>query len=127
MILANKYLRKPTSAHGTQQSMEWLYSFDVHCNAFFPLFLLTYVLQYFLLPALYSDATVSIVFANLLQIFSVTYYWYIVSLGYNTLPFIEKAEVFMIPAVAFAFVGVLMCLTGHNLTYLFVEWTTGVL
>ena len=31
------------------ETVEWRYAFDVHCNAFFPLFLLLYVLQFLLL------------------------------------------------------------------------------
>ena len=125
ILVADKYLRKASSVHGVAQPMEWLYSFDVHCNAFFPLFLLTYVVQYFFLPLLYSDRTASIVCANLLHLCAVCYYCYVVSLGYNTLPFIERAEVFMGPAVAFGVVALVLCLSGTNLTIVFVEWTTG--
>lgn len=32
-------------SHSVEQEVEWLYSFDVHANAFFCSFLLTYVLQ----------------------------------------------------------------------------------
>jgi len=32
-------------SHSVEQDVEWLYSFDVHANAFFCSFLLTYVLQ----------------------------------------------------------------------------------
>ena len=32
------------------ETVEWRYAFDVHCNAFFPLFLLLHVLQFLLLP-----------------------------------------------------------------------------
>lgn len=127
IFIAGKYLRKQTSMHGAVQPMEWLYSFDVHCNAFFPLFLLTYVVQYFFLPLLYSTAMASVVAANILHLCAVCYYCYVVSLGYTTLPFIERAEVFMAPAVVFAIVVLILCLTGTNLTIVFVEWTTGVL
>lgn len=41
---ANKYM-KHYSPHGVEQEVEWLYSFDVHCNSFFCSFLITYVLQ----------------------------------------------------------------------------------
>lgn len=52
------YLRAtlpPPPAHShtpvpTAADIEWLYAFDVHCNAFFPGFLSIYVIQYFLLP-----------------------------------------------------------------------------
>lgn len=126
-VIADKYLRKKGSVHGVIQPMEWLYSFDVHCNAFFPLFLLTYVVQYFALPLLYSPNTlVSVICANLLHTIAVSYYCYVVSLGYNTLPFIERAEVFMVPAVAFTIVAIILTVvTRTNLTVVFVEWTTG--
>jgi glucan phosphoethanolaminetransferase (alkaline phosphatase superfamily) len=32
-------------AHSVEQEVEWLYAFDVHANAFFCSFLVTYVLQ----------------------------------------------------------------------------------
>ena len=37
--------------------VEWLHAFDIHCNAFFPLFLLLYVVQYMLLPILLTVCT----------------------------------------------------------------------
>ncbi len=42
--LANKYLRQYHS-HSVEQEVEWLYAFDVHANAFFCSFMVTYVLQ----------------------------------------------------------------------------------
>jgi hypothetical protein len=125
--VANKWLRKPGSAHGVVQSIEWLYAFDVHCNGFFPLFLMTYVLQYLCLPLLYSDRLFPVILSNALHTFAVAYYCYILSLGYKTLPFIEKAEIFMVPAIFFAAIVIVLCVIGKNLTIVFVEWTTGVL
>ena len=128
LIVADKYLRKKTSAHTSVQPIEYLYAFDVHCNAFFPLFLLTYVVQFLALPLLYSESLVATLLANLLHVCAVAYYCYVVSLGYNTLPFIDRAEVFMAPAVLFAIVGVVLTVVPRtNLTIIFVEWTTGVL
>ena len=40
----NKYLRQYT-AHSVEQEVEWLYAFDVHCNAFLCAFMLTYIFQ----------------------------------------------------------------------------------
>lgn len=128
IFVADKYLRKKASTHQVVQPIEWLYAFDVHCNAFFPLFLLTYVVQYFLLPVLYSsESLVSCVASNLLHTAAVTYYCYVVSLGYNTLPFLERAEVFMIPSVVLAIVALVLTISRTNLTVIFVEWTVGVL
>ena len=52
--LANNYLLagKGSHTHTVEQRVEWLYAFDIHCNSFFPLFLLLYVIHFFLLPFL---------------------------------------------------------------------------
>lgn len=48
-FLANRYLKGPSMASFVDQSVEWGYAFDVHCNAFFPLLLILHVLQLFLI------------------------------------------------------------------------------
>lgn len=41
--LANKFLRSNISPHTVEQSVEWLYAVDVHCNAFFTTFITLYL------------------------------------------------------------------------------------
>ena len=36
--IANRHLTDHKSTSHVRQSVEWLYAFDIHCNAFFPLF-----------------------------------------------------------------------------------------
>lgn len=36
--IANRHLMVVQSSSHVKQSVEWLYAFDIHCNAFFPLF-----------------------------------------------------------------------------------------
>ena len=38
--LANRHLVTTQSSSHVKQTVEWLYAFDIHCNAFFPLFCL---------------------------------------------------------------------------------------
>jgi hypothetical protein len=38
--VANRHLNGIQSANHVKQTVEWLYAFDIHCNAFFPLFCL---------------------------------------------------------------------------------------
>ena len=38
--IANRYLTDTKSNSHVRQSVEWLYAFDIHCNAFFPVFVL---------------------------------------------------------------------------------------
>ena len=42
------------------------YAFDVHCNSYFPLFLIIYVLQFFLTPVLLKPIFLSTFLANTL-------------------------------------------------------------
>lgn len=38
--IANRHLTDHKSSSHVRQSVEWLYAFDIHCNAFFPVFVL---------------------------------------------------------------------------------------
>ncbi|KAF8906766.1 UNC-50 family-domain-containing protein [Gymnopilus junonius] len=60
---ANRLLLSPPS-HSTpaDSRVEWAYAFDVHTNAFFPLFLTLYLAQLFLLPIVLKDNWVSLPF-----------------------------------------------------------------
>eukprot|EP01039_Chlorochromonas_danica_P010100 gene10101-11180_t len=92
--IANKYMKQYQS-HAVEQEVEWLYAFDVHVNAFFCSFLITYVLQYFLLPMLLSKSIFSCILSNTLYATATIWYAYITHLGYRTLPFLGNTQVFL--------------------------------
>jgi hypothetical protein len=92
--LANKYLRQYHS-HSVEQEVEWLYAFDVHANSFFCSFLVTYVLQYFLLPLLLGRSAIATVMSNTLYAAATIWYAYITHLGYRALPFLGHTQVFL--------------------------------
>lgn len=120
-FLSNKYLRVK-SFHGVEQRIEWMYAFDIHCNSFFPLFLILYVVHYILLPFLVQPTFVAAVVGNGLYAAALCYYCYITSLGYSTLPFLEKTEVFLYPIAVVVLIVVFLCLLGINLTRQSVEF-----
>ena len=97
--IANKYLRVQNRTHTVIQSVEWRYAFDIHCNAFFVFFLFTYILQFFFLPLLDNRSFVAMIFANAFYVIACTCYFYITHLGYRTLPFLTKTEVYFYPTV----------------------------
>ena len=118
-LLSNKYLRAGIPgghAHAVEQHVEWLYAFDVHCNAYFPLFLLLHVLQYFLLPLLLSGGFIACLASNLLYGIALSYYHYVTFLGYNALPFLEHTELFLYPIGAIALGFPFSVLGGFNPT-----------
>lgn len=116
-FIANKYLRVQ-SFHGVEQRMEWMYAFDIHCNSFFPLFLVLYVLHYFLLPFLIQPTLAAAVVSNVLYAVALCYYSYIMSLGYSTLPFLERTEVLLYPSSLVLLGAVVLCICRVNPTRL---------
>lgn len=69
----------------SHQSVEWLYALDIHLNSFFPLWVLLYVIQYFLLMPLlaYPTSFLSTLVANTLYLVAAVDYYYISFLGYT--------------------------------------------
>jgi len=92
--ISNKYLRSSRSSGSSARSsddhtVEWLYAFDVHCNSFFPLFLLLYVGQFFLLPLVLSGGFFSTLLGNTVYLLAFVSYFHITFLGYQALPFLQ--------------------------------------
>jgi len=114
-FVSNKYLRVQ-SFHGVEQRMEWMYAFDIHCNSFFPLFLVLYVLHYFLLPLLVQPTLLAAVVGNALYAAALCYYLFITSLGYSMLPFLERTEVFLYPMAPVLAIVVSLTFFRVNLT-----------
>lgn len=104
-ILSNSYLRRrQVHSHTVEQSVEWMYAFDIHCNSYFPMFLVLYVLQLVLCPVLLAHTVIAVVLSNLIYLLAMTYYLYLTFLGYSALPFLDNTEAFLYP------IGILMLL-----------------
>ncbi|KAI8826305.1 hypothetical protein HDU78_010477 [Chytriomyces hyalinus] len=93
---ANNFLVQQ-QIHSATQAVEWAYCFDVHCNAFFPVFLITYVVQFFFIPIVTQAGWLPLFVGNSLYMAAITYYFYLTHLGYNVLPFLRHPEVFLYP------------------------------
>jgi hypothetical protein len=81
-FLCNRYLLNQ-SLHGTPQEVEWAFAFDIHCNAFFPAFLFTYVLQFLFLFLISGDRWIGLLIGNTLYLCAACFYMYNTFLGYN--------------------------------------------
>ncbi|XP_057964875.1 uncharacterized protein LOC131155638 isoform X1 [Malania oleifera] len=113
-LLTNAYLREEApNSHVVEQRVEWLYAFDVHCNSFFPMFVMLYgncyanmcsalvfllqfsclnvtdvfndvaVIHYFLSPLLVAHGFIPVLLSNLLFMVAASYYHYLNFLGYD--------------------------------------------
>ncbi|TPX34006.1 hypothetical protein SmJEL517_g03245 [Synchytrium microbalum] len=83
--------------HSVEQSVEWAYAFDVHCNSFFPMFLMTYVLQFFFIPIVKQQRWICLFLGNTIYLAAASYYIFITFLGYNALPFLKNTTIFLAP------------------------------
>ena len=80
--ISDRHLASVGRTH-VKQTVEWLYAFDIHCNAFFPFFVVVYGVQFFLLPLVLGTSLMSLVISNTLFAVAFSWYFYITHLGYR--------------------------------------------
>ncbi|KAG5353426.1 hypothetical protein C0989_006944 [Termitomyces sp. Mn162] len=113
-LVSNRMLLSPPS-HTTpaDSQVEWAYAFDVHTNAFFPLYLALYLAQLFLLPIILKDNWVCLWVGNTLYLAAFAQYTYGVYLGLNALPFLIRSELLLSPLLPL-FTAYIISLLGFN-------------
>ncbi|CAK9165692.1 unnamed protein product [Ilex paraguariensis] len=114
-FLTNTYLREEApNSHVVEQRVELLYAFDVHCNSFFPMFAVLYVIHYFLSPLLVAHGFFPVLLSNLLCMMAASYYHYLNFLGYDVLPFLERTTFFLYPIGIVIILSPILILSGFN-------------
>lgn len=105
--MVNRYCRTSHSI-AAGQKVEWMYSFDIHCNGYFTIFVFIYLLQLLLLSILLKPTFTATIISNSLYCYSFSYYFYVTFLGYMYLPFLDKdsvrAIIYPIPVIVVFFV-----------------------
>eukprot|EP00762_Andalucia_godoyi_P002743 ANDGO_04546.mRNA.1 Protein unc-50 homolog len=99
-----------------QDAVEWFYAFDIHCNAYWAFFVLSSVLQLFLLPFLLHEGFLARVLSNTIYLAAYAYYFYITWAGFVELPFLQSQEVFLYPLIVVFVMYLLWLLLGFNCT-----------
>ncbi len=116
---ANRHCRAGAAApHSVEQSVEWLFAWDVHCNAFVPVLLLAYVANFLLLPlTMAGDGLVPCLVGNALYATAAGHYLYITFQGYVVLPFLQpdKLRPLLAGIVVAAALGVAATLLHFNI------------
>eukprot|EP00300_Choanocystis_sp_HF-7_P002683 c12030_g1_i1.p1 GENE.c12030_g1_i1~~c12030_g1_i1.p1 ORF type:complete len:271 (+),score=52.10 c12030_g1_i1:773-1585(+) len=118
-IVTNYYL---ATSRANDPRLEWRFAFDTHCNSFFPLFILLYVIQYFLAPFLLQPLFVSRLAANTLYLLAFVAYSYITFISYSDVDFLHHTEVFLYPIGVVVLGYILSLLLGINLTRMFLTY-----
>ncbi|KAK6241113.1 hypothetical protein SCA6_006502 [Theobroma cacao] len=117
LVVLVKFLndRFGSSMHSTFIfSSSRLYAFDVHCNSFFPMFVMLYVIHYFLSPLLVAHGFIPVLLSNLLFMVAASYYHYLNFLGYDVLPFLERTTFFLYPIGVVIVLSPILILGGFN-------------
>eukprot|EP01062_Namystynia_karyoxenos_P068005 TRINITY_DN62191_c0_g1_i1.p1 TRINITY_DN62191_c0_g1~~TRINITY_DN62191_c0_g1_i1.p1 ORF type:complete len:288 (+),score=96.02 TRINITY_DN62191_c0_g1_i1:163-1026(+) len=123
-FIANRGLHARGQMHEWRpaEPLEWMYAFDIHCNAFFTVFMVCHVLQFFLLPWLLKVTFFARLLSNSLYAFAFCYYYYVTFRGYLELPFLERQEYFLYPIFVVGVVLVGSLVTPFNATSWTVNW-----
>ena len=95
--------------------LEFGYCFDVAIRAFFPPYVLLYIVQFVLMPAIDHKNHVSAFFANLLYLAAGIYWTLITFLGYNALHFLHHTQLLLSPMFAWIAVWLVCTAVGVNL------------
>lgn len=80
--LIEKYLRNEEATFSKGQSVESIYAFDIHCNAFVPFYFFTNILQFLCLPIILNEGYLATVISNILYTIGILYYFYVTLLCY---------------------------------------------
>jgi len=114
-FFANRVLVSPPNHTAPSDStVEWAYAFDVHTNAFFPLYLTLYLAQLFLFKVIWTRYWISLFVSNTLYLAAFSQYVYGVYLGLNALPFLIRSELLLAPLLPL-FAGYIVSLVGFNI------------
>ncbi|CDO71142.1 hypothetical protein BN946_scf184845.g12 [Trametes cinnabarina] len=105
-FFANRVLLSPPS-HSTPEDakVEWAYAFDVHTNAFVPLYLTLYLAQLFLVPIIFRNRWICLFVSNTLYLAGIAQYIYGIYLGLNKL---------LLAPLLPLFTGYIISLLGFN-------------
>ncbi len=121
--VANKHLKHSIALpHTLDQEVEWLFAWDVACNASVALLVHLHVVPMLLAPLLLWDSFVATVLANLYLCVGVLHFWYVVVLGFMCLPFLQSSRVnlLLVPAVVLCGLLVSAIAVGLNVPRLLV-------
>ena len=115
----NRYIRtRRPYLNEVRRDVEWLYCWDIATSAFFPPFLLLYVVQHYLLWLVLRPGILACLCANTLWALASSYWGYIVYRGLLELPLLPIQPYMLLPLGVVWLVGSGLATAGHNITAL---------
>ena len=104
------------------EALEFGYCFDISIRAFFPPYVLLYILQYVLMPAIDHNNRASTFVANTLYLAAGVYWSLIIFLGYNALHFLHHTQLLLSPILAWVVLWLVFTVLGFNVTHWGERW-----
>lgn len=90
-VIIDKYFKSNDMSINKEQNVEYVYAFDIHCNAFVPMYFFCGIIPFFILPITKGYTSyIQVIISNCLQCVGVMYYCYVTFMGYFSLPFVRK-------------------------------------
>ncbi|CCD12196.1 unnamed protein product, partial [Trypanosoma congolense IL3000] len=96
-LFANHCMMGTNRVQDVGREVDWRYSFDVHCNGYFPYFMWTKVFHYILLPLIFHGPLLGRLIGNCLHTIGFVAYSYITFVGYLELPMLVQQQRLMYP------------------------------
>ena len=86
-IIIDKYFNNST----TNQNIEFIYAFDIHCNGFVPMYTFCSIIPFIFIGITSKDNfMIEILFTNSSLCIGILYYSYVTFISYFSLPFVRK-------------------------------------
>ncbi|KAK5075115.1 hypothetical protein LTS08_001804 [Lithohypha guttulata] len=104
------------------EALEFGYCFDVSTRAFFPPYVLLYIVQYILMPAIDHKNSASAFLANSLYLVAGVYWSLITFLGFNSLTFLHHTQLLLAPIGVFTVLWLAFTGLGVNLERWGIGW-----
>lgn len=117
--ISNRFLRKSGyMLHEESIDVEWLYAFDVHTNAFFPLILFIHGIQLIFFNWMVGNGWVDRIICNLIYLIGFAYYSYVTFLGFSVLPFLQDTIIFFVYPLCLLLFGYVISIFTVNVASL---------
>eukprot|EP01084_Bolivina_argentea_P242438 406701_1 len=108
---SNKPLKATHNGYNDGNKVEWLYSFDVHCNSYFIYFVISNIFVLILTPVLLQKSLFSLILGNSIYFTAIIAYFYVTFLGYDALPIIQQSEklLYPLPIIVILYIISMLC------------------
>ena len=124
-FVIDKFFKSDELGINREQNIEYVYAFDIHCNAFVTLYFFCAVIPYIILPIVNGYKLFQVIIANTLLCIGVLYYCYVTFMGYFSLPFVRKNKFVTLAVWPVIATFVIATVLRVNIFANFVYWIYG--